>query len=70
MNPSSPLDVSALQERWIKRYRGNFGDPSALHEYRAGRIGFRELYDSAMRQAELMLAEVQQITADAFGDED
>lgn len=58
------------KEQWIKRYCGIMGEPSALPEYRAGQIGFRELYDSAMRQAELALAEVQQISNDAFDEEE
>jgi len=52
------------------RYCSIIGEPSALAEFREGKISFRVFYDSAMRQAELMLAEVSQISARTFGGED
>lgn len=56
------------QERWIRRYCGHFGEPYNLEPFRAGSVTFRELYDTAMRQAENMLAEAQSVESVAFED--
>lgn len=62
MNP----EMSEEQERWIRRYKGLFGEPVGLHDFRSGTISFRELYDRSIRFAENMVAEVQYIQAIAF----
>lgn len=72
--PSTPaplarvVHIDGLHARWISRFRGHFGEPIGLDEFRAGDLSFRDLYERNMRFAEAMLAEVQQIHSDAFND--
>lgn len=65
-------DCSALRrsrQQWIQKYRGHFGDPIRIDEYRAGTITFEELYRSSMHTAENMVAEAGSITADVLHDD-
>lgn len=59
-----------LRERWLRRYQGYFGEPSALADYRAGTISFGELYSSTMKQAENMVTEAGHCDQGAFSERD
>lgn len=57
------------REEWIRRYTGHFGEPSRLLEYRSGQLVFNELYRSAMKMAQNIVAEAGAIEESAFDPE-
>lgn len=53
------MKATAIQKRWIKRFRGFFGDPPRFQEFRAGECSFEVMHRDAIKFVENMLAEIQ-----------
>ncbi len=61
-------EIIKERERWLGRFKGHFGEPPRLEDWKLGSITFEELYHSAMKFADNMLAEVQYVQSCAFHD--
>jgi len=61
-------ETRRAREAWIEKFRGYFGEPFALEEYRSGEISFDRMHSRAVSHVEDMLSEAKSCEWSAFED--